>query len=40
MAAVLLFWDTNMAAATSCENTLYYRVGRMMPKGEKEGNGL
>ena len=23
MAAVLLFWDTNMAAVTSCENTLY-----------------
>ena len=22
MAAVLLFWDTNMAAVTSCENTL------------------
>ena len=28
MAAVSLFWDTNMAAVTSCENTLYY--------GEKE----
>ena len=23
MAAVLLFWDTNMAAVTSYENTLY-----------------
>ena len=23
MAAVLLFWDTNMAAVTSCENTLF-----------------
>ena len=23
MAAVSLFWDTNMAAVTSCENTLY-----------------
>ena len=22
MAAVLLFWDTNLAAVTSCENTL------------------
>ena len=22
MAAVLLFWDTNMAAVTSCENAL------------------
>ena len=24
MAAVSLFWDTNMAAVTSCENTLVY----------------
>ena len=24
--AVLLFWNTNMAAVTSCENTLYYCV--------------
>ena len=24
MAAVSLFWDTNMAAVTSCENTLHY----------------
>ena len=24
MAAVPLFWDTNMAAVTSCENTLYF----------------
>ena len=23
MAAVSLFWNTNMAAVTSCENTLY-----------------
>ena len=23
MAAVSLFWDTNMAGVTSCENTLY-----------------
>ena len=23
MAAVSLFWDTNMAAVTSCENTLF-----------------
>ena len=23
MAAISLFWDTNMAAVTSCENTLY-----------------
>ena len=23
MAAVSLFWDSNMAALTSCENTLY-----------------
>ena len=23
MAAVSLFWDTNMAAVKSCENTLY-----------------
>ena len=36
MAAVLLFWDTNMAAMTSCENTLlfylqlaiYFRLAR------------
>ena len=26
MAAVSLFWDSNMAAATSCENTLYESV--------------
>ena len=26
MAAVSLFWDTNMAAATSCENTLYQEL--------------
>ena len=26
MAAVLLFWNTNMAAVTSCENTLFFRV--------------
>ena len=36
MAAVSLFWDTNMAAVTSCENTLYKRVrgwtsGRSFP---------
>ena len=24
MAAVLLFWDSNMAAVTSCENILFY----------------
>ena len=23
MAAISLFWDTNMAAVTSCQNTLY-----------------
>ena len=23
MAAISLFWDTNMAAVTSCENTLF-----------------
>ena len=23
MAAILLFWDTDMAAVTSCENTLF-----------------
>ena len=28
MAAISLFWDTNMAAVTSCENTLY--VARAM----------
>ena len=27
MAAVLLFWDTNMAAVTSYENTLYNILG-------------
>ena len=26
MAAVSLFWDTNMAALTLCENTLLYVV--------------
>ena len=26
MAAVSLFWDTNVAAVTSCENTLYIFV--------------
>ena len=26
MAAVSLFWDTNMAAVTSCENTVYIPV--------------
>ena len=26
MAAVSLFWDTNMAAVTSCENTLYQEL--------------
>ena len=28
MAAVSLFWDTNMAAVTSCENTLYLETVR------------
>ena len=26
MAAVSLFWDTNMAAVTSCENILYNKT--------------
>ena len=26
MAAISLFWDTNMAVVTSCENTLYIHV--------------
>ena len=26
MAAVSLFWDTNMAAVTSCENALYAMI--------------
>ena len=26
MAAVSLFWDTNMAAVTSCENTLFCKA--------------
>ena len=26
MATVSLFWDTNMAAVTSCENTLYLGI--------------
>ena len=30
MAAVSLFWDTNMAAVTSCENTLYERMGILL----------
>ena len=33
MATISLFWDTNMAAVTSCENTLYlaldYHIGLM-----------
>ena len=29
MAAVSLFWDTNMAAVTSCENTLYSAARRI-----------
>ena len=29
MAAVSLFWDTNMAAVTSCENTLYVAQGKL-----------
>ena len=32
MAAVSLFWDTNMAAVTSCENTLY-KVQEKVRKG-------
>ena len=32
MAAVSLFWDTNMAAVTSCENTLY--VPKEIPQQE------
>ena len=30
MAAVSLFWDTNMAAVTSCENTLY-NIDHVLP---------
>ena len=30
--AVLLFWNTNMAAVTSCENALYIRLGKNQPR--------
>ena len=33
MAAVSLFWDTNMAAVTSCENTLWVRSFEMIQIG-------
>ena len=29
MAAISLFWDTNMAAVTSCENTLLSKIIRL-----------
>ena len=35
MAAVSLFWNTNMAAVTSCENALYLR-----PRLQNLANGL
>ena len=38
MAAVSLFWDTNMAAVTSCENTPY--VLHVSDSSEKENRGL
>ena len=31
MAAVLLLWDTNMAAVTSCENTLLIEESTYFP---------
>ena len=31
MAAVLLFWNTNMAAVTSCENTLLIEESTYFP---------
>ena len=36
MAAVLLFWDTNMAAVTSCENTLYVNIGRIYTRTKRK----
>ena len=35
MAAVSLFWNTNMAAVTSCENALYLR-----PRLQNLANGF
>ena len=38
MAAFLLFWDTNMAAVKSCENTLFCQMalifGRSVSKAQ------
>ena len=36
MAAISLIWDTNMAAVTSCENTLYVNSSTL--KLEKRDN--
>ena len=37
MAAASLFWDTNMAAVMSCENTLYSRTPLIRsPMGKKK----
>ena len=33
MAAISLFWDTNMAVVTSCENTLYANIHSGLVKG-------
>ena len=40
MAAVSLFWDTNMAAVTSCENTLYGAFDELLGPGSGEISNL
>ena len=35
MAAVSMFWDTNMAAVTSCENTLLLSFVSVMIEGTR-----
>ena len=43
MAAVSLFWDTNMAAVTSCENNLVpralFKAREKRPGGENANKG-
>ena len=40
MAAVSLFWDTNMTAVTSCENTLWVRSFEMIQIGISDPRSL
>ena len=39
MAAVSLFWDANMAAVTSCENTLLGTLRNYDGDGDGDGDG-